>query len=142
MKNRRIIIILLSLALLVIGLAGCSDFWSLDLNNPVQYTANTRFLVMADGEDPLDARTQVEQIFTKWKYRVTTSENTNANTLYVIISYEYLPENEMCRSFTFVLRDAAGQDLKIGTYNGEKPLKDLLIDFDQFLGSSLLKLQI
>jgi hypothetical protein len=141
MKFRRIGIIFFVMVLFAIGMAGCSDFWSIDLDTPVQITANTTFLVMADGEDPLDARSQVEQILTKWKYRVTTAENANANTLYLLISYEYLPENQTCRYFTFVLRDAKGQDLKIGTYNGEKPLKDVLIDFDQFLGSSLFKLQ-
>ena len=62
-----------------------------------------------------------------------TAGNSNTNTLNLIISYEYLPENQLCRNFKFVLRDAAGQDLKIGTYNGEKPLKDLLDDFNNFL---------
>lgn len=139
MKNRRIVITFFVLVLLATGMAGCTDFWSLDLDNPVRITGFTTFLVTADGEDPLDARTQVEQILMNQKYRVIITENSSVDTLRLIIRYQYLPENQMCRYFTFVLRDAAGQDLKIGTYNGEKPLKDLLVDFDNFLRSSLFQ---
>ncbi|MCL6589208.1 MAG: hypothetical protein K6U80_04565 [Firmicutes bacterium] len=141
MKIRRLGMSFFAVILLAVGMAGCSDFWTLDLDNPVQITASSTFVVKADGEDPLDARTWVEQILAKRGCRVISGGGVSADTFHLIISYEYLPENENCRYFTFILRDAAGRDLKTGTYNGEKPLKDLLFDFDNFLFNSLFKKQ-
>lgn len=138
MKIQRIVITLLTVVLLAVGITGCDDFWSIDPTEPVQISGSSTFVVKADGEDPLDARTQVEQILIYHKYRVITAENTEAD-YNLIIRYEYLPDNEVCRHFAFILRDAAGQDVKRGSHNGEKPLQDLLNDFANFLRGSLFK---